>query len=78
MMTQILSGWTFMRMVRLALAMVITVQSIIAKDWTLALLGTGFAFMPLFNIGCCSTSSCSVRASKKNITSENITYEEVS
>jgi hypothetical protein len=77
MILQILSGWTLMRGIRLALALVITIQSIIAKDWTIAILGTGFALMPLLNKGCCGTSGCGISATTKDVGTKEITYEEV-
>lgn len=74
---QILRGWSFMRIARLALGIFIIVQGIVTNEWALALLGGLFAIMPLLNIGCCGASGCSMPVSKNHKKSEDITYEEV-
>ncbi len=77
-MKQVLSGnWNFMRFIRLALGIAIIVQSIIAKEWMMGILGVLFTAMPVFNIGCCAVGGCAT-PSKKNVEStKDITYEEV-
>lgn len=73
----ILSNWNFMRFLRLGLGIFIIVQSVIAKDWTMGILGIVFTSMPIFNIGCCGTSGCSTPTKKTSETPKDITYEEV-
>lgn len=70
-MKRILSGWNFMRVLRLALGIFIVVQGIVVKDWTFTALGSIFLLMPLLNIGCCSTSGCKlpVSGSQQNLNS---------
>lgn len=77
MKNSILSGWNFMRVVRLALGIFIMVQGIVTKEWTFALPGGLFSLMPLFNIGCCGASGCNVPVAKSRKPSTDITYEEV-
>jgi hypothetical protein len=76
MKQMILNNWHFMRLLRLALGIFIIVQAFITKDWTLGVLGTLFAAMPLFNIGCCGTGACEAPQQKAG-TSKEIRYEEV-
>ena len=73
----IFSNWNFMRFLRLALGIVIIVQAIIIKEWTLGILGLLFSAMPVFNIGCCATGSCSTQVKKTSETTKDITYEEL-
>jgi hypothetical protein len=74
----ILSNWNFMRFLRLGLGIFIIVQAVIAKDWTMGILGTMFTLMPVFNIGCCGAGGCAVPPPKRTSeTTKDITFEEV-
>lgn len=73
----ILGNWNFMRFVRLGLGIAIIVQSVIAKDWTMGILGFLFSGMAVFNIGCCGTGGCAVPTKKTSETTKDISYEEV-
>ena len=77
MMNRILNGWDFMRAFRLALGLLIVVQSIVVKDWTLAFFGSLFVLMPVLNIGCCGAAGCSVPVKKHGKETQDISYEEV-
>jgi hypothetical protein len=78
MIQSIWNNWNFMRFVRLVLGIAIIVQAVIAKDWTMGILGTLFTSMPVFNIGCCGVGGCTTAAVKSNTEStKDITYEEV-
>lgn len=49
-----------MRVIRLLLGILLLVQGIVAHQWMAAILGFGFALMPLLNLGCgCEGSACS-------------------
>ncbi|MBL7788849.1 MAG: hypothetical protein JNL75_03315 [Chitinophagales bacterium] len=51
--------WSFMRVIRLLLGILLLVQGILAHQWMVAMLGFGFALMPLWNLGCgCEGSAC--------------------
>lgn len=65
-MKNYLKQWNFMRVLRLALGVLITVQGIIANEWLLAGAGAMFTLMPLLNVGCCGESGCSIPASNSN------------
>jgi hypothetical protein len=73
----ILSNWTLMRLLRLAMGIAIMVQSVPSKDWTMGILGLLFSAMAVFNIGCCGTSGCNTATKKTIETTKNISYEEV-
>lgn len=76
----ILSNWNFMRFLRLGLGIAIVVQSVMAKDWTLGILGLLFAGMAVLNIGCCGTGGCAAPPKKTSETTKeikDISYEEV-
>lgn len=73
----ILANWNFMRFLRLGLGIAIIVQSIIAKDWTMGIIGALFTSMPLFNVGCCVTGGCATPVKKDPNNTKDITYEEV-
>lgn len=73
----IFSNWNFMRFLRLGLGIAIIVQSAIAGNWTMAILGLLFTAMPVFNIGCCGTAGCNTPIKKTSETTKDISYEEV-
>ena len=73
----IFSNWNFMRFLRLGLGIAIIVQSAMAGNWTMGILGLLFTAMPIFNIGCCGTGECSTPIKKTSETTKDISYEEV-
>lgn len=73
----ILSNWNFMRFLRLALGIAIIVQSAIAGNWAMAVVGLLFTAMPVFNIGCCGTAGCATPVKKSSETTKDTRYEEV-
>lgn len=73
----IFSNWNFMRFLRLGLGIAIIVQSVMAGNWTMGILGLLFTAMPVFNIGCCGTAGCNVPTKKTSDTTKEISYEEV-
>lgn len=78
MKNTILSNWNFIRFFRLGLGIFIIVQSVIAKDWAMGLLGILFTMMPVFNIGCCGVGGCAVTPAKRTSeTTKDINYEEM-
>ncbi len=73
----IFSNWNFMRFLRLGLGIAIIVQSVMAGNWTMGILGLLFTAMPVFNIGCCGTGGCNAPTKKTSETTKDISYEEV-
>ncbi len=57
--------WSFMRVLRLLMGVFLIVQGIVAHQYMAVILGSGFALMPLLNLGCgCEGSSCAINESK--------------
>ncbi len=78
MKQSILSNFTFIRFLRLAIGIAILVQAVIAKDILLGIAGLLFTGMAVFNVGCCGSGACNISAKKNDQTTKNIIYEEVS
>lgn len=77
-MKNILSNWSFMRILRLAMAIFIIFQGIETAQWLFVVTGIIFALMPIFNIGCCGTSGCNTNLySKQNSKNQETTYTEI-
>jgi hypothetical protein len=76
-MKTILSGWNFMRAIRLLLGVIIIIQSVQQHHYSFAILGLLFAGMAVFNIGCCGTAGCALPTKKNDDTTTDISYEEV-
>ena len=66
-----------MRFFRLGLGIAIIVQSVMAGNWTMGIVGLLFNAMPVFNIVCCGTGGCSTPTKKTAETSKEVSYEEV-
>ena len=76
----IISGWNILRMIRLALGIIITVQGIQYHQYGVAFMGALFTLMPLFNVGCCASGSCAAPGRENNSVGqpkEEIEYEEI-
>ena len=64
-MKKILSGWNFLRLLRLALGVLIFINGVATAQWIVAGLGALFAGLAIANIGCCGTGACYTIPSKK-------------
>lgn len=76
-MKQYLSNWNFMRLLRLAAGIFIIIQGANMQEWLLVAAGVIFTLMPIFNLGCCSTSACNINIQKPGNKKEDIGFEEV-
>lgn len=78
-MQSITSNWNLFRILRVALGIFILVQGIIGKDTFSMVMGSAFAGMAIFNVGCCGAGGCATDSSFKNEkpNTEEVTYEEV-
>lgn len=72
----ILKNWNFMRIFRLLLGIVISIQALNANDKMMLFFGGLFIILPLFNLGCCG-SSCAPNYSKEKSIKKEFNYEEV-
>ena len=73
----IFNNWNLMRFLRLGLGMAIVVQSVMAANWAMVLLGLLFTAMPVLNIGCCGSTGCAPTVKKSSTSTKDMTYEEV-
>ena len=78
-MKQLFSNWTFMRILRLILAIVILIQALYARDTTTAAIGLMLLAMAFMNVGCCGAGGCPtpIRKTKNNNAQKEVSYEEV-
>ncbi len=78
---RLLKGWTLLRLVRLALALIITVEAWINSETLFAILGSFLAFQAMFNYGCCGAMGCNIDHTKTKPGSlkeiETTTFSEV-
>ncbi len=76
-MKQYLKNWHFARLLRLAIGIAVVIQGILVQDVLLIILGGLFSLMPLMNIGCGPTGSCSTGGSfRKTLPSEKFNTNE--
>ncbi|MVZ63431.1 hypothetical protein [Sphingobacterium humi] len=59
-MMQYLKNWNVVRILRLVMGIIITVQGIQAGHWLIVALGALFVVLPLLNISTCASGSCEV------------------
>ena len=79
---RMITGWSAIRFVYLAMGSFIVVQSIIDHQWPATILGGYFASMAVFNYGCasgaCYTGVPMVSAKSRTApVTEEVEYEEV-
>ena len=68
----LLSGWNFMRIIRLVLGIMLVVQAIQQQFWAAGLLGGLLLFQAMTNTGCCGAAGCGVPPAKKNGSENNL------
>lgn len=71
------TGWSLMRVVRLALSVILMIQAWTNSEILFAVLGGVLLFQAVFNYGCCSSAGCSVDYRKKQNSFDNKKIEEV-
>ena len=75
-MKAILNNWSVMRGLRLLIALIALVQSVIQKDLTLGIIAGFLLLTSIANIGCCGGNGCAVnfgnRKKEKGILYENL------
>jgi hypothetical protein len=76
-MRNVLKNWNLLRVIRLVFGVYVLIQGVYTRDMSYLLIGGLFTLMPVLNIGCCSTSGCATPNRKNEITTEDISYEEV-
>ncbi|MGJ1264838.1 hypothetical protein [Sphingobacterium spiritivorum] len=64
-----LRSWNVIRLLRLVMGVVITIQGLMASYWLIAGLGALFTLLPILNINTCSSGACEVPR-RKTLTSK--------
>lgn len=75
-MKSVWQQWSFMRLLRMVLAIAILVQGIYAKETIAIVLGVAFGGMALANVGCCGASGCTINTRPSNAKAK-VEYEEL-
>jgi hypothetical protein len=74
----LLTGWNFMRWLRLGLGVFIAIQAVQTHDLFSGGIAAFFLFQVATNTGCCGASSCAVPITKNNQDkTEDAIFEEV-
>jgi hypothetical protein len=74
----LLTGWHFMRFLRLFMGIMIGEQAVQAHDIFLGFLAVILLFQVATNVGCCGPSGCVTPTNNKNDGSiEDVTFEEI-
>ncbi len=71
------SGWTFTRIIRLALGIVILIQAYQMQSAMFALFGSWFFGQAALGVGCCGPQGCGVPLYKEADEVKEITYEKI-
>ncbi|MEQ1554380.1 MAG: hypothetical protein ABL929_09395 [Ferruginibacter sp.] len=74
----ILTGWNFMRALRLGFGIIILIQAFQQHNIMFGILGLLFSGMAVFNIGCCGSAGCATTTKTNNQSTKDISYEEIS
>lgn len=61
-------GWSFMRIFRLILSVILIFQAVVTGEWMFVLLGGFFFFQSIMGIGCCGSVGCEMPPSVKKET----------
>ena len=80
MFNSLLTGWNFVRVIRLVLGLMLLVQSFQLQNWPIALFGVLFVFQSLTNTGCCGAAGCGISKHEPKPSGtemDKIEYEEV-
>lgn len=74
----LLTGWNFMRGLRLVLGVIFLMQAIEMRDIITGLIATFFLYQAVTNTGCCGTAGCAVPMNKTNIDDvQDVDFEEI-
>ncbi|MFM9984397.1 MAG: hypothetical protein ACKVOK_04145 [Flavobacteriales bacterium] len=78
MIQTLLTGWTFMRWIRLAIGVFIGIQAIRMHDGVSGMFAAFFLFQAVTNTGCCGSSGCATPSPRETkSTVDDVQFEEV-
>jgi hypothetical protein len=74
----LLTGWNFMRFLRLGVGIFIGVQAVLYRDVLSGLIASVFLLQAATNTGCCGSGGCSTNTNyKSKNTVQDVEFEEV-
>ena len=77
-MKNYIRSWSFMRLFRLVMGVIITIQGWDGGYWWIVGIGIVFAVLPLLNVNTCNTHVCRMpRSRMPEGEAKDITFEEV-
>jgi hypothetical protein len=77
MKNRIFNNWSFPRIIRLIIGIIIIIDAIYSKDVLIGVLGLFFTSMAVFSLGCCAVGGCYSPTKNGLGSAENFNYDEV-
>lgn len=72
------SGWHFMRILRIAFAIIFAIQAVIMKDYLVGLMSVFFLYQGITNRGCCGEQcNPTIDNTSQQSNLENVNFEEI-
>jgi len=71
------SNWTFFRVLRLFIGVIMITQAIMTKEPLFGIAGLMITSMAILNVGCCGAGSCRIPIKKTSQPTKDIPFEEV-
>jgi hypothetical protein len=76
-MATLLRGWTFMRLLRLAMGVLFAIQAVQFHETLAGVVSVFFLFQAVTNTGCCGASGCVAPKGSVNNKGNEVVYEEI-
>ena len=74
----LLTGWNFMRFLRLGLGIYIAVQAVETLSFLSGIVAVFFLFQAITNTGCCGSNGCAIPINNaKHDTNKEVKFEEI-
>ena len=74
---RILTGWNFMRMVRLLVGIYIGIQAILMTDALTGILAVFFLYQAVTNTSCCGVQACAIPTKDSKQLNQEVSFQEV-
>ena len=74
---KLLTGWDFMRVLRLMLGVYIGIQAILLADTLSGMISIFFLYQAVTNTGCCGVRGCAVPTQEQGQSTQEVTFQEV-
>jgi hypothetical protein len=73
----ILTGWNFMRFLRLGIGLYVLIQSLLNAQYMLAFVGGVFIFQAVMNMGCAACAATPAAKVNPNANPDEVSFEEI-